>query len=99
MATLSEFELRPFFEDEKWTVDTLLSWGILYHREKCDRCKEGHMKYNASSRLWRCSHRKTCGRTVSVLFESFFRRRKLPLGMQMRLIYEWLQQSGVVATA
>ncbi|KAI8317993.1 hypothetical protein GQ54DRAFT_300943 [Martensiomyces pterosporus] len=99
MNPISEDELRCFFEDDNWTIDTLLSWGILYTRDVCPRCSKGKLTYNPKTRLWKCSLWRKCRYTVSVLKHSFFDGRRLPIGKQMRLIYEWIQQSGVVSTA
>jgi hypothetical protein len=85
-----EKEIEIYYKDERSCITYLLEHGILYKREPCICCHIGTMKrYLSKITIWKCNNYKSKHK-ISVYYDSFFAKSRIPSHDLLRIAYKWL---------
>ena len=79
--------LWDIFSNEKECIKFLFANDILYKRQSCSHC--GSLLYR-ERKLYRCSNRDECRKSISIFKDSFFAKNRLKCSEIMLIGYLWL---------
>lgn len=85
-------KLKEIFSDEKLAIDYLFENNYVDTYEKCKIC-EGPTRFDYKKKLFICRNYK-CEKSKSPFTNTIFNNKKLPINIQLHLLYEFLKKTN-----
>lgn len=84
-------QLKEVFNNEKLAIDYLLDNNYINKYEKCDICSQ-NTRLDYKRKLFICRNYK-CEKSKSPFSGTIFNKKKLPINIQLHILYEFLKKS------